>query len=717
MPIQTANRIALLICAYFVALGLLYSANTPPFEGPDELAHFVYADKIVREGRLPVIPDRDTAFAERNYEVHQLPLYYMAGVPFIALFERADLTDYFRLNPFAAIGVVAGTNENVQLQPIAPRGDSHLALWAMRLMSLAISVFTLTMVYHVGRMVWDNMLGLGAMWLAASIPTFIHVSASANNDNLNAAFCALAACLALRTWTARRITRGDTLCMIVALSGAALTKLTGFAAFGFVVGAHLIGAIVGRYTWRDVLRLFAALGVGVAVLAGWWYVRSVIIYGDPLAFEATLRLWSRGGEGRLPSAAELWGVWVSFWMTLGHLNVPAPLWFTPYASVVALLGFVGVGILFVQKPDMRWKLAYLLCVMLVVAGLMVYTTRRVNISQGRALFTALTALAPLWVIGWRVTLRRVWWLPILPIMGLAVAAPFTALQPAFSPLTTVASLPADAQPLDVRAEQITVHGVRVLTPITQADGVLRVEVYFSGNHPENPAMFITAQNPLTGERLGKIDTYPGMAATDTLAPNTLYRAVLRVPLQPLPEPQAPFVVQLALGWRVPDAQDPTQGRFVQWFNADDEPIGAVFADGGVLQDARYQAGQPPQRLTVTFGDGARLLGYDIQPNPTDETLTVRLWWERVAPIPQDWTLTVGVAAADDTLLSQQDAPPLGYPTSRWLPNVHFVTEHTLDAPAEGAALRVGWYTPTDLVRIPAGGAAPLRDDLLYLPLP
>jgi hypothetical protein len=69
------NHVAALISLYFLTLGILYSASTPPFEGPDELAHFIYIHNIVKDRQLPVIPDKDTAFDTRNYEVHQLPLY------------------------------------------------------------------------------------------------------------------------------------------------------------------------------------------------------------------------------------------------------------------------------------------------------------------------------------------------------------------------------------------------------------------------------------------------------------------------------------------------------------------------------------------------------------------------------------------------------------------------------------------------------------------
>lgn len=266
MPKLTANHLAALISVYFVVLGVLYSVNTPPFEGPDELAHFVYINKIITEQALPRIPDRETAFAERNYEVHQLPLYYIAGVPFAALFDRSDLENYFRLNPFASIGMSVGNNENVQLQPLTHEGGAVRGMWAVRLMSMALGVATLMTIYHSGRLLGGDAIGIGAILLAVSIPTFIHISASVNNDNLNTLMVSLAVYFPLRTWQRKQIYRWEMVVMAAALSAAAITKLTGLAAFAYVLGAHGLGWALGRFKRREIFELVGVIAGVFAVL-------------------------------------------------------------------------------------------------------------------------------------------------------------------------------------------------------------------------------------------------------------------------------------------------------------------------------------------------------------------------------------------------------------------------------------------------------------------
>jgi 4-amino-4-deoxy-L-arabinose transferase-like glycosyltransferase len=212
----------------FVLLGIVYSAHTPYFEAPDEAAHFRYIDHLIETRTLPRIAgNRSDLFATFNVEVHQPPLYYaLAALP-VQLWDRSALDAAIRANPFAAIGTVSGNNENVLLY--APTFDGSLAraVWTARLVSLALGLLTVWAVYRAGALAWDRRVGLGAAALVVSLPTFVHISASVNNDNITNAVYAVGTMLALQVWTRRTITWGDTLALGVVLSAAALSKTTG----------------------------------------------------------------------------------------------------------------------------------------------------------------------------------------------------------------------------------------------------------------------------------------------------------------------------------------------------------------------------------------------------------------------------------------------------------------------------------------------------------
>ncbi|MEM6284484.1 MAG: glycosyltransferase family 39 protein, partial [Chloroflexota bacterium] len=655
MPKLTPNRLAALICVYFIGLGITYSAKTPLFEGPDELAHFVYINRIITLQQLNVIaPDRFTMQQDRNYEAHQHPLYYLASVPLAVLFERDDLANYTELNPFASIGIYSGANENVQLHPLEHTGDTVYAVWAVRLFSLLMGTVTLLCVYHVARIVWDEDVALGAMLVTASIPMFVHISASINNDNLSIVMNALATAILVQAWRDKHISRGQAVALGMAAVAAVLAKLTGIIAYGYGVGALILGGIIGRFTWRQVRFALLTLLVTFLVFGLWWFVRNIVVYGDPLGLNATLSLWA-SNRNRLPSLDRIHGIWVSFWMMLGHLNIPGPPWLIPYTYAVTALAAVGVVVNLVRDGGRRWYVLFLLAVQAMSWAVVIYISRSINLFQGRALFMGLVTFGPLLVIGWRTLLgRRFYALPALPLAAATIMMPFTAVAPAYDLLDVRPdnSLPAAATRIDATAETITVYGYDLLTETVEPGGEIALDLYFSGGSDDNPIVFVTAQHPVTKAAVGSVNTYPGMVATRRLSADGTYRTRLRLQLdEPTPN-SGPFQIELALGWRTIDPADRGQGRYLPWADANGNPIGGVFLAGPVYHDAGYT---PPQMATdtnATFGGAIGLRSHTVE--TSDSEVQVSLLWEQVSAVPADYVLTVGLLDETDTLIAQQD---------------------------------------------------------------
>ncbi|MEO1664378.1 MAG: glycosyltransferase family 39 protein [Chloroflexota bacterium] len=718
MPKITPNRLAALICIYFIGLGITYSAKTALFEGPDELAHFVYINRIITLRQLNVIsPDRFTMQQDRNYEAHQHPLYYLASVPLALLFERDDVGNYTDLNPFASIGIYSGANENVQLHPLEHTGDTVYAVWAIRMFSLFMGTVTLLCIYHVSRIVWDEGVGLAAMLVTASIPMFVHISVSINNDNLSIVMNALATAILVQAWRDRSINRTQAVLLGMAAVAAVLAKLTGIIAYGYGIGALILGGYIGRFAWRQVRFALLALLVTFLVFGLWWFVRNIVVYGDPLGLNATLDLWA-SNRNRLPSWDRIHGIWVSFWMMLGHLNIPGPAWLIPYTYTVTALAIVGVAVNLVRNAEMRWYILFLLAVQAMSWAVVIYISRSINLFQGRALFMGLVTFGPLLVIGWRTLLGRLYAVPALPLVTATVMMPFTAIAPAYDLLDVRPddTLPVEATRIDARAETITVHGYELLTDAVEPGGEIALDLYFSGGSSADPIVFVTAQHPVTKAALGSVNTYPGMVATRRLSSDETYRTRLRLRLDEAPANSGPFQVELALGWRTVNDQDRGQGRYLPWVDANDNPIGGVFLAGPVYSDDSYT---PPQMATssgATFGGAIALRGYTVESDGSD--VRIRLLWERIAPISADYVLTVGLLDESNTLIAQQDAPPPGYPTSVWVDAQPYLTEHVLTIPeaAEGdLRLRVGWYLSETFERLDASGETVL-DGMLVLPV-
>lgn len=89
----------------------------------------------------------------------------------------------------------------------------------------------------------------------------------------------------------------------------------------------------------------------------------------------------------------------------------------------------------------------------------------------------------------------------------------------------------------------------------------------------------------------------------------------------------------------------------------------------------------------------------------DGTLDLSLRWRVEAAPGRDWTAFAHLVAADGRTVAQHDGVPLAgtLPTSRWRAGDRVIDRFVLrlpaDAPAGGAALRVGWYDPATGARL------------------
>ena len=75
-----------LLIVVFIALCLVNNITLPLFEAPDESSHFIYANTIATEKRLP-----DLNATLPSHEVVQPPLYYALVALAIAPFDRSNL--------------------------------------------------------------------------------------------------------------------------------------------------------------------------------------------------------------------------------------------------------------------------------------------------------------------------------------------------------------------------------------------------------------------------------------------------------------------------------------------------------------------------------------------------------------------------------------------------------------------------------------------------
>jgi hypothetical protein len=153
-------------------------------------------------------------------------------------------------------------------------------------------------------------------------------------------------------------------------------------------GARRAGAIAARGG--------AVVGVAAAV-AGWWYLRNLQLYGDPLglaAFKAefTTQPFNAGDPGAWIGA--LGQLFASYWGRFGWMNVAPPEWATWLYALVSAGTIAGVLIALRRGAGPRpiWPLLALPALALAWVVAFAFTAGLVA-WQGRLIFAALPALA------------------------------------------------------------------------------------------------------------------------------------------------------------------------------------------------------------------------------------------------------------------------------------------------------------------------------------
>ncbi|MDW8298929.1 MAG: glycosyltransferase family 39 protein [Anaerolineae bacterium] len=701
--LRSPDLAAALIIAWFCALALSYASVVPFGEAPDEVPHFLYVHYLLKEG-LPVIEDRATVFARGDTQRSHPPLYYLIGALLVADTQRSDFAEYMLHNPFASNGVVGHANQNIHLHRLRYSGDSDVAFVRLRLYSIALACGTLWLTYLTGKRLFNAPLGLAAMFLLASIPTFIHISSSLNDDNLVTLMSALCIYLCARALTGDHSLRNT---LLIGLSAGAglLSKQHGVALLGYVGLTVLLGLLWRSWTLRFALRFMLVSVASATLVAGWWYVRNFLLYGDPIAAEATLGLWGRGSRPLLLQEFE--GVWFSFWMILGYLNIRGAEWLYPYVTLLTFFGALALVWHMLRSSTDRLQGIFLLGCFLSLNVVMFVIMLRAAAGQGRMYFPVAGVFALLLMVGWRVLAGKFAPLLVTPLAAAALIAPFTYLPRAYAALEVVETVPADAVRLDVRAETLTLHAYKLDRPVIGRSEPMRLTVYFSGSHAENAHFYAAVINPRTGERLGGVDTYLGMAPTDSLDPNLLYRAKLTIPMRADLPPEPPMQTLLQFGWRVPHT-----GRTLPLTNAKNGLLESLVVAGAVLVDSAWQPPRAEQATDARFGSALRLIGYTLseQTLRSGAELAVTLSWEALASLTTDYRLALGILDERDQIVAQADGAPSGLPTSVWQRGIRFAETRYLELPSELPTgiyrLYIGWYDENG-ARLPLPNGATL----------
>ncbi len=697
----SSGRMVLAVLLFFIVAAMLYDWMTPAFEKPDESEHFGFALYLAREQRLPV-QSAASKYTPWKQEASQPPLYHWLASWVLRPWQASLPTHPLPENPHAAIGQpLAPDNKNAFVHPPADELPAtfvwsvHLARW----ISILMGAITVWATWQLARHLFPSAPRVAlfiAAWLAA-LPQFLFISSAISNDATVTALATLCLWLLLRAIRFHGLTRRETLLLSLLAGALALAKLNGL--FFLVVAAPVLLLL----EWRGTplpnrvrpLGVLIAIGGAVLVMAGWWYWRNWLLYGDPTGVSAMLEIVGRYRKPRSLSFM-LWafsGLRFSFWGVFGWFNILAPRWWYTLLDLLTLAALAGLGVqvwrLWRTRATPAWRtllqwLVVLVWPLLILAG--VFNWARITPgAQGRLMFPALAPLMVLLGVGWRALIPARWraHLAVVALAGWGLSAlwlPFGVIRPAYTP-------PPHGQTLRLPDTLVNVGwtygGMRLLgytAPAPVAPGTTaQVVLYWQAIAPMDEAYSVSTKlYGYQNEFLGQHDSYPGGGTY----PTTFWQ-VGEIVTDPhwIPVPEDADTPVLASLWVSVYRYETLEQ--VPW-EPPDGPRPSVPAVGHVL----VKTPSPPFDGTpvATFADGIALANDDVVLDAEQARLLVRLTWLAQQSPSVGYTVFVHLVPADTLAqpLAQTDAPPRqGFmPTWAWQAGDLVPDEHQLPLPRE-----------------------------------
>ena len=505
-----------LLPAAFMLVGLVYLYAAPNFEASDTVQHVGMIKWIAERGELPL----QSASHEHLYgqEASQPPLYYLLMALVWNAFDTADFEARYLPSPFTVIGDPSGLgNRNLVIykQPYPPdlKGASQ-ALYAIRLLGLGMGAATVAVVYQAARLACP---GRRSVWLLAGAltafnPQFLFISASVSNDNLINMLAALM-CWGMLAMLRHGFETRRSLLLALLIALAALTKLSGLAVAA-VVGVAALYCLVQRRDWRGFLLLAMATLAGFLLIALWWYLRNLALYGELFGTATMLDYFGRRAisPGQL-LLTEFEGLRISYWAVFGAFNIVAHDLFYRLMDALCLVAAAGL-IRFVWRERhsraILTPLAFLALLLALGGAMLVWWSTQTWASTGRLLFPYITSISILLALG-----IRAWRIPALaialPLMLFSLAAPWLYIIPNYDHPPVVEGLPNAATATNVQWGDLRMTAYEIPP---------RREWHAGANIPLSFYWRAEAQSPLAyalvlslldaaGEAITSFETWPG----------------------------------------------------------------------------------------------------------------------------------------------------------------------------------------------------------------
>jgi len=682
----TLGRISCgVILSAFVVLAVCYSVVNPLYEPTDEVGHFRYIEYLRIFKQLPA-PRVDGVLIQS----HHPPLFHAAAALVSAWIPRDSPWNYEpERNPHWGYRYwEPGTDNKNQFMHRAdeawPYRGTTLAIHAVRWFNVLLGALTVWLTWRLVQTIFpqQHVLASGATAFVAFNPMFLHLSGGINND-VAAGLMGTAVLLLCVRVVRQDIVSSYRRCEIQlgVLFGLALLTKFNLLALLPVVEIALIAAASRQRSWKAFVRANLVVLSLAVLIAGWWYLRNTLLYGEASGIGAMSREW---GGARVPgksislALSEMPYLWTTLWGRFGYGQIP--LADELYTILFGLIVISLPGLIFVWLKSRRQEatLSRSQALQLVMLGLslvlfwatvFIYATLSVNAAMGRFLFPALASFGTLVFLGLSGWIPSRWTgilaagvnvalgvLAVYCLVGVLVPA---YDRPARLSQQQIASISHPTQV--VFGEQVRLLGYDVNTHHLQPGDEFILTAYWQVLAPSEPNLtvfvhLLSREGPLIFQR----DTYPGLGKFPASAwqPGDTFSDRYRIVFDPYA--YAPDVADVLVGMYIPggDRLPVVEGG---------KAVGTAITLTQVT--ITPLEGAYPNPVNINFGDKMMLCGYTLSDRSVQagQTITLTLYWQLLRPTQYDYSVFAHVLGQSDQNWAADDGFPHTSPkrTRRW----------------------------------------------------
>ena len=446
-------------------LVILYILRTPPWQAPDEPAHWNYIATIAENGCCPRLESGDwdsdllseltsSRFKDASteqistlqYENHHPPLYYALAAPIFHLFS-GEIAALRFWSAFLGLGIVLNAYRCGRI--LMPKQPSLAFYTALFVICLPQHLHLLSSINN-DALAWlliSQSLYITLRWLrnlplkreAQITSTFMFLGAVVLLFFSTAETIGMALTIiltgAIQLWLyQRQHPLADVWLLGILIGLIFITKTTAYLMFPLVL---LVIVLHPTPQTSRIHKIFGALKPAFLIGATWW-LRNLSIYGFPDFFGLiqhdrivigqlrTLDHWQQlGGSTFIGDFVRT--TYTSFWGQFGWMALPLSNWHLLYTLFLSAIAIWGIWCLFkkpVHIPSIR--------VLIAITGFTIILFGLYNLSfvqwQGRYLYAALIPIAFTWAFGLRSIQENLGNSGMATVSLIAVSLPFFALE-------------------------------------------------------------------------------------------------------------------------------------------------------------------------------------------------------------------------------------------------------------------------------------------------